>query len=169
MFLDNRQVAMDSLLEALADSIDYFQDNLERLRPSLRDALEPHYEARQKAMGKLQTLARRYLDLLPRDADVERDDYMWLWSRLKSFVGNDSLVLINELLEQERGLMQALSTIFTHPLPSSIEPVIEELWKGCRALIRELYDLQQKTAPKKSSARPKQKKNVARRAGGRRR
>ena len=142
MFLDNRQVAMDSVLEALADSLDYFQDNLERLRPSLRNALEPHYEQRGEDMRELQTLAKQHLDLLPRDADVERDDYLWLWSRLKSFVGDDSQVLVGELLEQERVLMQALATLHTHPLPDSIEPVIERCWKGCRALIRELYRLQ---------------------------
>lgn len=148
MFLDNRQVAMDSALEAMADSIDYFQDNLERLRPSLRDSLKPHYEARAKSMHALQELSRKHLNLLPRDADVERDDYMWLWSRLKSFVGNESQVVIGELLEQERVLMQSLSTLFTHPLPEPIEPVIEECWKGCRALIRELYRLQ-KQSPKR--------------------
>lgn len=142
MFLDNRQVAMDSALEAMADSIDYFQDNLERLHPALRDSLKPHYEARRRSMQKLQELSRKHLNLLPRDADVERDDYMWLWSRLKSFVGNESLVVIGELLEQERVLMQALSTLFTHPLPEPLEPVIEECWKGCRSLIRELYRLQ---------------------------
>ncbi len=114
-------------------------------------------------MRKLQTLARRHLDLLPRDADVERDDYMWLWSRLKSFVGNDSQVLINELLEQERVLMQSLSTLFTHPLPSSIEPVIEEVWKGCRSLIRELYQLQKDTAPKKAQQRQPRTKRSSRR------
>ncbi|MDR9438814.1 MAG: hypothetical protein RI841_04845 [Halomonas sp.] len=148
MFLDNRQVAMDSALEAMADSIDYFQDNLERLRPSLRDSLKPHYEARAKSMHELQELSRKHLNLLPRDADVERDDYMWLWSRLKSFVGNESQVVIGELLEQERVLMQSLSTLFTHPLPEPMEPVIEECWKGCRALIRELYRLQ-KQRPKR--------------------
>ena len=142
MFLDNRQVAMDSVLEALADSIDYFQDNLERLRPSLRETLKPHYEARAKALQKLRDLARRHLKLLPRDADVERDDYMWLWSRLKSFVGNESQVVIGELLEQERVLMQALATLYTHPLPNPLEPVVEQCWKECRALIRELYRLQ---------------------------
>ncbi|MWJ29345.1 hypothetical protein LG290_10865 [Halomonas sediminis] len=146
MFLDNRQVAMDNALEALADSIDYFQDNLERLRPSLRDALKPHYEARLEQMHKLQELARTHLKMLPREADVERDDFLWLWSRLKSFVGNDSQVLINELLEQERVLMQALSTLFTHPLPAPIEPVVEECIKGCRTLIRELYALQKQKA-----------------------
>lgn len=139
MFLDNRQVAMDSVLEALADSIDYFQDNLARLRPSLRDVLEPHYEARSRTIRQLQRLAREHLKMLPRDADVERDDYMWLWSRLKSFVGNESQVVVNELLEQERVLMQALATLYTHPLPDPIEPVIEECWKACRRLIRELY------------------------------
>ena len=146
MFLDNRQVAMDSVLEALADSIDYFQDNIERLRPSLRDSLKPLYEERLKQMHKLQRLARKHLKMLPRDADVERDDFLWLWSRLKSFVGNDSQVLINELLEQERVLMQALSTLFTHPLPDPIEPVIEESMKVCRQLIRELYGLQKRKA-----------------------
>nr|WP_299242359.1 hypothetical protein [uncultured Halomonas sp.] len=147
MFLDNRQVAMDSVLEALADSLDYFQDNLERLRPSLRDALKPHYEERDKAMRELQALAKQHLNLLPRDADVERDDYLWLWSRLKSFVSDDGQVLVNELLEQERVLMQALATLHTHPLPDPIEPAIERCWKGCRALIRELYRLQ-KDKPK---------------------
>ena len=142
MFLDNRQVAMDSVLEALADGIDYFQDNLERLRPSLRETLKPHYEARAKALQKLRELARRHLKLLPRDADVERDYYMWLWSRLKSFVGNESQVVIGELLEQERVLMQALATLYTHPLPNPLEPVVEQCWKECRALIRELYRLQ---------------------------
>lgn len=144
MFLDNRQVAMDSVLEALADSLDYFQDNLERLRPSLRETLKPHYETRSKDMHELQELARRHLKLLPRDADVERDDYLWLWSRLKSFVGNDSQVLLGELLEQERVLMQAMATLYTHPLPETIEPLIERCWKGCRSLIRELYRLQKK-------------------------
>ncbi|SDO07969.1 hypothetical protein [Vreelandella arcis] len=144
MFLDNRQVAMDSALEALADSIDYFQDNIERLRPSLREALKPHYTARLDTMHQLQELARTHLKMLPRDADVERDDFLWLWSRIKSFVGNDSQVLINELLEQERVLMQALSTLFTHPLPDPIEPVIEQCMKGCRQLIRELYELQKR-------------------------
>ncbi|MYL24183.1 hypothetical protein [Vreelandella massiliensis] len=144
MFLDNRQVAMDSVLEALADSIDYFQDNVERLRPSLREALKPYYEQRLEYMRKLQELARHHLKMLPRDADVERDDFLWLWSRLKSFVGNDSQVLINELLEQERVLMQALSTLFTHPLPDPIEPVVEECMKNCRQLIRELYGLQKR-------------------------
>lgn len=146
MFLDNRQVAMDSVLEALADSIDYFQDNIERLRPSLRDTLKPYYENRLQKMGELQQLARTHLKMLPRDADVERDDFLWLWSRLKSFVGNDSQVLINELLEQERVLMQALSTLFTHPLPDPMEPVVEECMKGCRQLIRELYLLQKRKA-----------------------
>ncbi|SHM43725.1 hypothetical protein [Vreelandella subglaciescola] len=146
MFLDNRQVAMDSVLEALADSIDYFQDNIERLRPSLRECLKPLYEERLKQMHKLQRLARKHLKMLPRDADVERDDFLWLWSRLKSFVGNDSQVLISELLEQERVLMQALSTLFTHPLPDPIEPVVEECMKGCRQLIRELYGLQKRKA-----------------------
>lgn len=146
MFLDNRQVAMDSVLEALADSIDYFQDNIERLRPSLRDALKPHYTERLEKMRTLQELARTQLKMLPRDADVERDDFLWLWSRLKSFVGNDSQVLINELLEQERVLMQALSTLFTHPLPDPIEPVVEECMQGCRKLIRELYSLQKRKA-----------------------
>ncbi len=61
MFLDNRQVAMDSVLEALADSIDYFQDNIERLRPSLRDALKPHYTERLQQMRTLQELARAHL------------------------------------------------------------------------------------------------------------
>lgn len=144
MFLDNRQVAMDSALEALADSIDYFQDNLERLRPTLRDVLKPHYEARAKSIRELQELARKHLSMLPRDADVERDDYLWLWSRLKGFVGNESQVVIGELLEQERVLMQALATLYTHPLPDAIEPVLEECWKGCRALIRQLYALQKK-------------------------
>ncbi|WP_148254591.1 hypothetical protein [Aidingimonas lacisalsi] len=146
MFLDNRQVAMDSVLEALADSLDYFQDNLERLRPSLRETLKPLYEARGKDLDELQELAKKHLHMLPRDADVERDDYLWLWSRLKSFVGNDSQVLIGELLEQERVLMQALATLHTHPLPDPIEPVTERCWKGCRELIRILYRLQKKTS-----------------------
>lgn len=150
MFLDNRQVAMDSVLEALADSLDYFQDNLERLRPSVRETLKPHYEQRLQLLKKLQIFARRYLKMLPRDADVERDDFLWLWSRLKSFVGNDSQVLINELLEQERVLMQALSTLFTHPLPDPIEPVVDDCMKGCRQLIRELYGLQ-KRKPRRGS------------------
>jgi hypothetical protein len=42
--------------------------------------------------------------------------------------------------------MQALSTLFTHPLPDPIEPVVEESMKGCRQLIRELYGLQKRKA-----------------------
>ncbi|WP_051234120.1 DUF2383 domain-containing protein [Halomonas halocynthiae] len=145
MFLDNRQVAMDSVLETLADGVDYFQDNMERLSPELKEIIEPYFEERTQSMRKLQGMARKYLGLLPRDADAERDDYMRLWSRLKSFVSSDEQVLINELLEQERVLMQALSTLFTHPLPNAVEPVVEACWLNCRGLIRELYTLQKKT------------------------
>lgn len=154
MFLDNRQAAMDSLLEALADSLDYFQDNLTRLHEPVLNALRGHFDERREYLSELQTLARKHLKLLPRDADVERDDYLWLWSRLKSFVGNDSQVLINELLEQERVLMQALSTAFTHPLPEEMEPVMEKLWRNCRALIRELYKLQNQKGQRRQRRRP---------------
>ncbi|MGO2415829.1 hypothetical protein [Cobetia crustatorum] len=139
MFLDNRQVAMDSVQEALADSLDYFEDNAERLRPGLLKAFEPFYARRVELKQALETETRKHLSLMPRDADVERDDYMWLWSRLKSIVSNDNQVLINELLEQERVLMQACSTAFTHPLPDSIEKVLEGCFSNCRSLIRELY------------------------------
>ncbi|WP_456267823.1 hypothetical protein M1D97_11280 [Kushneria sp. AK178] len=142
MFLDNRQAAMDGLLEALADSLDYYQDNAARLRNDMREALTPCFEERRQDMRLLQQQARRHLDLLPRDADVERDDYLWLWSRLKSFVVNNEHVLINELLEQERIIMQALSTMMTHALPEEIEPVMERLWKNCRAIIRVLHQYQ---------------------------
>lgn len=142
MFLDNRQAAMDGLLEALADSLDYYQDNIARLRNDMREALNPCFEERRHDMRLLQQQARRHLDLLPRDADVERDDYLWLWSRLKSFVVNNEHVLINELLEQERIIMQALSTMMTHALPEEIEPVMERLWKNCRATIRVLHQYQ---------------------------
>ncbi|WP_106478638.1 hypothetical protein [Phytohalomonas tamaricis] len=148
MFLDNRQAAIDSLLEALADSLDYFQDNLTRLNEPVLDVLRKHFDERREYLSELQKLTRKHLNLLPRDADVERDDYLWLWSRLKSFVGNDSQVLINELLEQERVLMQALSTAFTHPLPEEMEPVMESLWRNCRTLIRELYRLQGQKRPR---------------------
>src|SRR5690554_8064578 len=98
-------------------------------------------------MRELQELAREHLRMLPRDANVERDDYMWLWSRLKSFVGNESQIVINELLEQERVLMQALATLYTHPLPSPLEPVVEQCWKDCRALVRGLERQHQPPRP----------------------
>ncbi|MFC0269824.1 hypothetical protein [Kushneria aurantia] len=143
MFLDNRQAAMDGLLEALADSLDYFHDNADRLNRDMREALSPCFGERRKDMRRLQQQARRHLDLLPRDADVERDDYLWLWSRLKSFVANNTSVLTNELLEQERVIMQSLSTVMTHSLPEDMEPLMEQLWKNCRATIRVLHDYQQ--------------------------
>ncbi|OHV09953.1 hypothetical protein [Kushneria phosphatilytica] len=144
MFLDNRQAAIDGLLEALADSLDYFQDNAARLPGHLREQFGPVFEERREEVRKLQKLARRHLKLLPRDADVERDDYLWLWSRLKSFVGNDVQVLIRELLEQERVLMQALSNAFTHPLPEDMEAVMEQLWRNCRRMIQLLYRHQER-------------------------
>lgn len=142
MFLDNRQAAMDGLLEALADSLDYYQDNADRLQSDIREALAPCFDERRQDMRLLQQQARRHLDLLPRDADVERDDYLWLWSRLKSFVVNNTSVLIGELLEQERIIMQSLSTVVTHSLPDEMEPVMERLWKNCRGTIRELHRYQ---------------------------
>ncbi|MFO7910175.1 MAG: hypothetical protein R6U42_09270 [Halomonas sp.] len=56
-----------------------------------------------------------------------------------------------DAVEQERVLMQALSTLFTHPLPDPVEPVVEECMKGCRQLIRELYQLQ-KRKPRRSGS-----------------
>lgn len=153
MFLDNRQAAMDSALEALAESLDYFYDNTSRLDDSVRSVLTPHFEARRSDVIELRRLSRELLKLLPRDADVERDDYLWLWSRLKSFVGDNDQVLLHDMLEQEKVIMQALARALTHPLPDEIEPVMERIFRGCRNLIRQLYDAQQQAGQAKRSRR----------------
>lgn len=157
MFLNNRQAAMDSALEALAESLDYFYDNTSRLSPEPREMLTAHFERRRNDVLALRESARLHMKILPRDADLERDDYRWLWSRLKGVVGGNSQVLLNDLQEQERAVMQALGNAWTYPLPEEIEPIMERLVLRCRALLRDVFICQQHS----NSRRQKRKRNAA--------
>lgn len=145
MFLNNSQACMDSALEALAESLDYFYDNTSRLSPKIRETLTTHFETRRDDVMALRESARLHMKILPRDADVERDDYRWLWSRLKGVVGGNSQVLLNDFQEQERAVMRALGNAWTYPLPEEIDPMIEQLLLRCRALLRDIFACQQHT------------------------
>lgn len=149
MLLNNRQAAMDSALETLAESLDYFYDHTGRLASTARDVLMPHFDMRRGDVDALKACVRDSMQMLPREADRERDDYRWLWSRLKGVVGGNTHVLLSDLLEQERAVMRALSDAWTYPLPPDVEPLLERLILRCRALLRALFEQQAAMRPQR--------------------
>jgi len=142
MFLDNRQVAIDSTLKALAESLDFFYDNTSRLQASIREELTPIYEERREKVFELERLCREQLKMLPHDVDIERDDYRWLWSRLKVVVSGSYRWVLNGLYDRERAVLIALAKGMSHPLPSVIDNLLVALFNQSHDLLRSLYEAQ---------------------------
>lgn len=142
MFLDNRQVAVDSALKALAESLDFFYDNTSRLQASIREELTPVYEERREKVFELARLCREHLKMLPHDMDIERDDYRWLWSRLKVVVSGSYRWVLDGLYDRERAVLVALAKGMSHPLPKVIDSLLVALFNQSHDLLRTLYEAQ---------------------------
>lgn len=110
MLLDEAQTAVSDLLEALHESLDDYQDSLQRLHSAeIAKEFNDAMNQRIKILGALEEQVKTELLLRPRAADTEREDFHHLWSKLKSLVFDGQELMLKERAEQERQLISLVA------------------------------------------------------------
>ncbi|OPX56245.1 hypothetical protein SAMN02745127_00659 [Oceanospirillum multiglobuliferum] len=128
MLLDESQAALSELIEMLHESLDDYQDNLQRVHHSdIAEEFNGAMNYRNQLLNQLEENARLELRLLPRAADTEREDFNHLWSKLKSLVMDELPLLLRERAEQERQLIALTARCQSYDYPEVITQTLTEL------------------------------------------
>ena len=128
MLLDDAQTALSDLLEMLHESLDDYQDNLQRLHnPTIAQAFNDAMNERTVLVNVLEQSAKTVLSLRPRAADTEREDFHYLWSKLKSLVIDEQELMLQERAEQERQLISLIARCESYDYPEAIEQQLKVL------------------------------------------
>lgn len=128
MLLDESQAALSELIETLHESLDDYQNNLQRVHHSdIAEEFNGAMNYRSELLNQLETSARIELKLLPRAADTEREDFNHLWSKLKSLVMDELPLLLRERAEQERQLIALTARCQSYDYPANIQQGLSQL------------------------------------------
>jgi len=112
MLLDESQAALSDLLETLHESLDDYQDNLQRLHnPGTAKVFNSTMNERTRIVTALEESAKTVLSLRPRAADTEREDFHHLWSKLKSIVNISPLDFTSLFIICNSSLLKSKSEI----------------------------------------------------------
>lgn len=144
MLLDEAQTAVSDLLEALHESLDDYQENLQRLHNAeIAQAFNAAMNQRITIVDALEERIKSELSLRPRAADIEREDFHHLWSKLKSLVFDGQELMLQERAEQERQLLSMVARCESFDYPESIEQQLEILHQHLTEQLRQIKQFQQ--------------------------
>jgi len=128
MLLDDTQTVLSDLLEMLHESLDDYQDNLQRLHnPDIAQEFNGAMNERAALIEALEETAKAAFSLRPRAADTEREDFHYLWSKLKSLVIDEQELMLQERAEQERQLISLIARCESYDYPEAIEQQLKVL------------------------------------------
>lgn len=143
MLLDEAQTAISDLLEALHESLDDYQENLQRLHsPEIAQEFNDAMNLRAKNLSRLEAYAKSELSLRPRAADTEREDFHHLWSKLKSLVINGQELMLKERAEQERQLISLLARCESYDYPEPVKQALHTLRQELSEQLNQLKHFQ---------------------------
>lgn len=143
MLLDEPQVALSDLLETLHESLDDYQDNLQRLHnPEIARDFNDAMNQRTELTAALEESVIASLSLRPRAADTEREDFHHLWSKLKSLVIDEQELMLQERAEQERQLISLLARCESYDYPEIVEPHLNALHEHLTGQLRKIKQFQ---------------------------
>jgi len=128
MLLNEAQAALSELIEALHESLDDYQDNLQRLHHSeIAQEFNGAMNHRGQLVERLEQDAHQQLNLRPRAADTDREDFHHIWSKIKSLVMDEQHILLQERAEQERQLLAFTARCQSYDYPESIRQQLDQL------------------------------------------
>ncbi len=128
MLLNEAQAALSELIEALHESLDDYQDNLQRLHHSeIAQEFNGAMNHRSRLVEQLEQDAHQQLNLRPRAADTDREDFHHIWSKIKSLVMDEQHILLQERAEQERQLLAFTARCQSYDYPESIRQQLDQL------------------------------------------
>ena len=146
MLLNVAQAALSDLIEALHESLDDYQDNLQRLHHSeIAQEFNGAMNHRSQLVEQLEQDARHQLNLRPRAADTEREDFHHIWSKIKSLVMDEQHILLQERAEQERQLMAFTARCQSYDYPESISQQLDQLHDHLTDQLKQIKQFQKST------------------------
>lgn len=144
MLLNEPQAALSELIEALHESLDDYQENLQRLHHSeIAQEFNGAMNHRNKLVHQLESSAYQQLSLRPRAADTDREDFHHLWSKIKSLVIDELHILLQERAEQERQLITLTARCQSYDYPESICQQLEKMHKHLSEQLEQIKQFQQ--------------------------
>lgn len=142
MLLDESSAALSELIEMLHESLDDYEESLQKLhQKSLADSLNNAMNQRSALTLMLEEHARAQLHLRPRAADTEREDFHHLWSRLKGLIMDQQVLMLEERLQQERQLLTRLSLCESYRYPAPLDDLLQQLHHNIMQQIKQLNNL----------------------------
>ncbi|MAC48327.1 DUF2383 domain-containing protein [Oceanospirillum beijerinckii] len=146
MLLNEAQAALSDLIEALHESLDDYQDNLQRLHHSeIAQEFNGAMNHRSQLVEQLEQDARHQLNLRPRAADTEREDFHHIWSKIKSLVMDEQHILLQERAEQERQLLAFTARCQSYDYPESISQQLDQLHDHLTDQLKQIKQFQKST------------------------
>ena len=143
MLLDEAQTAVSDLLEALHEALDDYQENLQRLHNAeIAQTFNAAMNQRITIVDALEERIKSELSLRPRAADIEREDFHHLWSKLKSLVFDGQELMLQERAEQERQLLSMVARCESFDYPESIKNQLETLHQHLTEQLRQIKQFQ---------------------------
>lgn len=144
MLLDEPSAALSELIEALHESLDDYQDNLQRLHHNeIAEEFNGAMNTRCQLVSQLEQDAENHLHLRPRAADSDREDFHHLWSKLKSLVMDEQHILLQERAEQERYLISLTARCQSYDYPELIIRQLEQLHQHLTNQLEQIKTFQQ--------------------------
>lgn len=144
MLLDEAQTAVSDLLEALHESLDDYQDNLQRLHNAeIAQEFNDAMNQRTELLNALEERVKEELSLRPRAADTEREDFHHLWSKLKSLVFDGQELMLKERAEQERQLISLVARCESYDYPEKVDSQLKQLHQHLAEQLRQIKQFQQ--------------------------
>ncbi len=144
MLLDEAQTAVSDLIEALHESLDDYQDNLQRLhRTEIAQEFNDAMNQRTQLVNTLEECIKEELSLRPRAADTEREDFHYLWSKLKSLVFDEQEMMLQERAEQERQLISLVARCESFDYPENISQQLKKLHQHLAEQLNQIKQFQQ--------------------------
>lgn len=144
MLLDEPTAALSDLIEAMHESLDDYQDNLQRLH---HDAIAEEFNGamnqRHQLLLQLEREAEAMLNLRPRAADSDREDYHHLWSKIKSLVMGELPIVLQERAEQERLLISLTSRCLSYDYQGNLGIQLEQIKQHLSEQLTQIKQFQQ--------------------------
>ncbi|SEI44854.1 hypothetical protein SAMN05421831_10234 [Allopseudospirillum japonicum] len=141
MLLSELQIAVNEVIEQLAESLSFIEHNKARLQPETYAQLAPLLRQRQQNLARLTLYAREHLRTRPRAPDLEREDLETLVSHLKALFGSPQQAVLQEFYTYQNNINQAL-VVLNQELTSEIRSQNIELMQMLQHLETEKTQMQ---------------------------
>lgn len=111
MWIDDRQAIINDVIISCEDAANHYEDAVNIIDDvSLKHLFESFCDEHKQFAGKLAEIMRATGEL-PRSADIEQEQILILWSRIKAALAEDKReIVLNEMIKKETQIQSQIGT-----------------------------------------------------------